>query len=87
MAEKGPKNFSRFMRHGTRGEQADNGLKRQPGKKWQKKGRKIFRALCAMAIKVARLKKGGQVEKRRSGKNGRKRAEKVFALYAPWYSR
>ena len=36
-------------------------------------------------------KKGGQVEKRRPGrkkearkKNGRKRAEKIFALYAPF---
>ena len=27
LAEKGPKRFSRFMRHGTRGGQADNGLK------------------------------------------------------------
>ena len=81
MAEKGPKNFSRFMRHGTRGEQADNGLKRQPGKKWQKKGRKIFRALCAMAIKVARLKKGGQVEKRRSGKKCQKKGPKNFTRF------
>ena len=50
MAEKGPKNFSRFMRHGTRGDQVENGLKRQPGIKWQKKGRKIFRALCAIFL-------------------------------------
>ena len=35
MAEKGPKKFSRFMRHGTRGDQVENGLKRQPGIKWQ----------------------------------------------------
>ena len=35
MAEKGPKKFSRFMRRGTRGGQADNGQKRQPGIKWQ----------------------------------------------------
>ena len=27
MAEKGPKKFSRFMRRGTRGGQADNGQK------------------------------------------------------------
>ena len=47
-----------------KGSQAGNGSQ---VKKWQKKGRKFFRALCAMAIKVARLKKGGQVEKRRSG--------------------
>ena len=33
MAEKGPKNFSRFMRHGTRGDQVENGRKRRPGRK------------------------------------------------------
>ena len=55
MAEKGPKNFSRFMRHGTRGDQVENGLKRQPGIKWQKKGRKIFRALCAIFLLLIRI--------------------------------
>ena len=58
MAEKGPINFSRFMRHGTRGSRVDNGRqwsKRRPGRK-----------------KEAR------------NKNGRKRAEKIFALYAPF---
>ena len=30
-----------------------NGRKRQPGIKWQKKGRKNFRALCAMVLEVA----------------------------------
>ena len=52
MAEKGPKKFSRFMRHGTRGDQVE---KRRPGRK-----------------KEAR------------NKNGRKRSEKIFALYAPF---
>ena len=33
MAEKGPINFSRFMRHGTRGDQVENGRKRRPGRK------------------------------------------------------
>ena len=34
------------------------------------------------------VEKGGQVEKKGGQeKNGRKRAEKVFALYAPWPSR
>ena len=51
MAEKGPKKFSRFMRHGTRGDQVEKrrpGRNRQPGrkkearKKWQKKAEKIF---------------------------------------------
>ena len=59
LAEKGPKNFSRFMRHGTRGDQVEKGgqveigsqvEKRRPGKKWQKKGRKNFRALCAIFL-------------------------------------
>ena len=52
MAEKGPKNFSRFMRRGTRGDQVEI---------------------------------GSQVEKKEAwNKNGRKRAEKIFALYAPF---
>ena len=55
MAEKGPKNFSRFMRHGHQGCQVENGLKRRPGRK-----------------------------KEAWNKNGRKRAEKIFALYAPF---
>ena len=55
MVEKGPKKFSRFMRHGTRGDQVGNGRKRRPGRK-----------------------------KEVRNKNGRKRAEKIFALYAPF---
>ena len=115
--------------------------KRQPGIKWQKKGRKNFRALCAMVSEVgngqqwwsgrkraarqkkrrpgkkkaekgpkkfsrfmrhgtrgdqvkkkeARQKQAARQKKRRPGrkkggqeKNGRKRAEKFFALYAPF---
>ena len=64
MAEKGPKKFSRFMRHGSRGDQVEKG---------------------------GQVEIGSQVEKRRPGrkkggqeKNGRKRAEKIFALYAPF---
>ena len=66
MAEKGPKKFSRFMRHGTRGDQVEKGgqveigsqvEKRRPGKKWQKKVRKNFRALCAIVSEVTRYKK------------------------------
>ena len=64
MAEKGPKKFSRFMRHGTRGDQVEKG---------------------------GQVEIGSQVEKRRPGrkkearkKNGRKRADKFFALYAPF---
>ena len=54
LAEKGPKKFSRFMRHGTRGDQVENGLKgdqveigsqvekRRPGIKIAEKGPKKF---------------------------------------------
>ena len=44
MAEKGPKNISRFMRRNTRGDLVE---KKQPG---IKNGRKIFRALCAISL-------------------------------------
>ena len=57
-------------------------------KNGRKRSEKFFRALCAMAIKVARLKKRRPGRKKKGQeKNGRKRAEKIFALYAPWYSR
>ena len=78
MAEKGPKKFSRFMRHGTRGDQVE---KRRPGKKWQKKGRKNFRALCAMVSEVTRYKKGGQVEKRRPGIKMAEKGPKKFSRF------
>ena len=45
MAEKGPKNFSRFMRRGTRDEQVEIGSqveKRRPGIKMAEKGPKKF---------------------------------------------
>ena len=58
MAEKGPKKFSRFMRHGTRGDQVEKG---------------------------GQVEIGSQVEKKEArNKNGRKRSEKIFALYAPF---
>ena len=47
-------------------------------------GRKGFRALCAMVLEMS---KQTMVKKAARNKNGRKRAEKIFALYAPWYSR
>ena len=52
------------MRHGTRGDQVEKGGQVEIGsqvEKWQKKGRKNFRALCAMVSEVTRYKKGGQV--------------------------
>ena len=45
MAEKGPKKFSRFMRHGTRGDQVEIGSqveKRRSGIKMAEKGPKKF---------------------------------------------
>ena len=54
------------------------------------KGPKIFRALCAVVLEVSKqtmVKKAARNKMAVRNKNGRKRAEKIFALYAPWYSR
>ena len=103
MAEKGPKEFSRFMRHGTRGDQVEKGgqveigsqvEKRRPGRKkggqekMAEKGPKKFSRFMRHGHQGCQVENG---LKRRPGrkkearnKNGRKRAEKIFALYAPF---
>ena len=49
--------------------------------------RKIFRALCAVVLEMSKqtmVKKAARNKMAVRNKNGRKRAEKIFALYAPW---
>ena len=45
-------------------------------------GRKGFRAFCAMVLEVSNGQQWSKKEVR--NKNGRKMAEKLFALYAPF---
>ena len=63
------------MRHGTRGDQVENGLKRQPGIKWQKKRPKNFSRFMRHGHQ------GCQVEKRRPGR--KKEVRKKMAEKRP----
>ena len=83
--------FPRVSRRGHRGGPEDHG---QNGRKWQKKGCRGYLVGNGFPRVSRRGHRGGpvdngrkwpkMVEKGGQEKNGRKRAEKFFALYAPW---